>query len=163
MSKDLSNNTVARRDFLKTAWAGLAGLVGMQFGGMTLAYMQPRQALGAAGGWITAGAVDDFPPGSVTHILNARAYLARLPDGGFLALHQRCTHLGCNVPWDQSQNAFVCPCHNSQFNTAGEVLNPPAPRALDVFALQIEDGQVRIDASAPIARDRFAPEQVTYA
>ena len=163
MAKATSSPNVSRRDVLKTAWAGLGGLVALQFSGMALAYMQPRIVEGEFGGLITAGAVEDFPPGSVTHIPNASAYLARLADGGFLALYQRCTHLGCNVPWDQTQNAFVCPCHNSQFSTEGDVLNPPAPRALDLFAIQIEDGQVLIDTRTPIQRQNFAAEQVTYA
>lgn len=163
MKTQLSNEKVSRRDLLKTTWAALGGLVALQFSGMTLAYMQPRLAEGEFGGLVTAGAVDDFPPGSVTHIPDARAYLARLADGGFLALYQRCTHLGCNVPWDQTQNAFTCPCHNSQFSMEGEVLNPPAPRALDLFPVQIADGLVQIDTRTPISRDKFIPEQVVYA
>ena len=157
-----AKSQVSRRDVLKTAWAALGGLVALETGGFTLAYLQPRLAEGEFGGLILAGAVDDFPPGSVTHIANARAYLARLADGGFLAIYQRCTHLGCSVPWDQAANAFICPCHSSEFNANGELLSPPAPRPLDLFALVIEDGQVKIDTSAPISRQAFDPTQVVY-
>jgi cytochrome b6-f complex iron-sulfur subunit len=153
---------VTRRDALKTAWAALGGLVALVAGGFTLAYMQPRLAEGEFGGLITAGAVQDFPPGSVTHIANARAYLSRLADGGFLAIYQRCTHLGCSVPWDQRANAFICPCHSSEFNVQGEVLNPPAPRPLDLFPVMIAEGQVKIDTSAPLSRQGFDPAQVVY-
>lgn len=153
---------VSRRDALKVIWAALGGLVVLEVGGVSLAYMQPRLAEGEFGSRITAGKVDDFPAGSVTHISNGRFYLSRLPDGGFLALYQRCTHLGCSVPWDQTQGAFVCPCHSSQFSTDGEVLNPPAPRPLDLFAVQIEDGQVLVDTSAPIPRQTFDRSQVVY-
>ena len=107
--------------------------------------------------------VADFPPGSVTHIPNGRFYLARLADGGFVALYQRCTHLGCTVPWDQAQNAFVCPCHNSQFGEDGAVHNPPAPRPLDLFAITIVDGQVQVDTSRPISRDQVGTGEVVYA
>ena len=126
-----SKDKLHRRDFLKISWAALGGLAALEIGGLSLAYMQPRLAEGEFGGQITVGAVDDFPPGSVSHISNGRFYLARLADGGFLALYQHCTHLGCNVPWDQAQNAFICPCHSSQFTTEGEVVNPPAPRPWD--------------------------------
>ena len=85
----------------------------------------------------------------MTHISNGRFYLARLEDGGFLALYQRCTHLGCNVPWDQAAGAFICPCHSSQFSAEGDVLNAPAPRPLDLFAVTIEDGEVLVDTSKP--------------
>ncbi len=153
---------VTRRDFLKLTWAALGGLVAIEIGGLALAYMQPRLAEGEFGGQIVAGQVDDFPPGSVSHIPNGRFYLARLPDGGFLALYQRCTHLGCNVPWDQTQGAFICPCHNSQFTQEGELINPPAPRPLDIFPISIQDGQVIVDTGQPIQRQHFEPSQVTY-
>jgi len=151
-----------RRDFLKVAWGLVGGVAALEFGGLTLAYLQPRLAEGEFGGLVTAGMVDDFPPGSVTHIANGRFYLSRLVDGGFLALYQRCTHLGCNVPWDQRQGRFVCPCHSSQFDEHGEVLNPPAPRAMDVFAITVKDGIVMVDTSTPIARQSFDSSQVVY-
>ncbi len=153
---------ITRRDALKTAWAALGGLVALEVGGLSLAYVQPRLAEGEFGGLITAGAVDDFPAGSVTHIASARAYLSRLEDGGFLAIYQRCTHLGCSVPWDQSANTFICPCHSSEFDPQGELLSPPAPRPLDLFQVVIEDGQVKIDTAAPVSRQAFDPSQVVY-
>lgn len=156
------NTPLPRRDFLKVSWMALGGLAALELSGITLAYMQPRLAEGEFGGQINAGNVEDFPAGSVTHIPNGRFYLSRLADGGFLAIYQRCTHLGCNVPWDQAQNAFVCPCHNSQFTVEGEVLNPPAPRPLDLFAVSIQDGQVLVDTSQPITRQQYEPSQVVY-
>lgn len=153
---------VSRRDALKIVWAALGGLVALEVAGVSLAYMQPRLAEGEFGGEITAGEVDEFPLGSVTHISNGRFYLSRLQDGGFLAIHQRCTHLGCNVPWEQTQGAFVCPCHNSQFTVEGDVLNPPAPRPLDLFPITIEEGLVKVDTGSPIIRQNFDPSQVVY-
>ena len=161
-SLQVSNSPVTRRDALKTAWAALGGLVALEAGGLTLAYLQPRLAEGEFGGLITAGRVEDFPPGSVTHIASARAYLSRLADGGFLAIYQRCTHLGCSVPWDHRANAFICPCHSSEFDTQGELLSPPAPRPLDLFPIVIEDGEIKIDTAAPLARQAFDPAQVVY-
>ncbi|HNT25030.1 MAG TPA: Rieske (2Fe-2S) protein [Anaerolineales bacterium] len=158
-----SNAKASRRDFLKLTWAALGGLAAIEIGGLALAYMQPRLAEGEFGGQIIAGKVDDFPPGSVSHIPNGRFYLARLADGGFLAIYQRCTHLGCNVPWDQTQAAFICPCHNSQFTPEGELINPPAPRPLDIFPISIQDGEVIVDTGQPIQRQHFEPSQVVYA
>jgi cytochrome b6-f complex iron-sulfur subunit len=156
------NQSVPRRDFLKITWLALGSVAALEMGAISLAYMQPRLAEGEFGGLIIAGNVEDFPPGSVTHIPNGRFYLSRLEDGGFLALYQRCTHLGCNVPWDQTQNAFVCPCHNSQFTTEGDVLNPPAPQPLDLFAVSIQNGQVIVDTSKPISRQQSEISQVVY-
>jgi len=154
---------IDRRSFLKHAGIAVGALAVIELGGVGFAYLQPRVAEGDFGSVITAGTVDDFPPGSVTHIANGRFYLTRLDDGGFIALHQRCTHLGCSVPWDQSAQQFICPCHNSQFDDVGSVLNPPAPRPLDRFAVTIESGMVKVDTGSAIARDAFDPAQVVYA
>jgi cytochrome b6-f complex iron-sulfur subunit len=151
-----------RRDFIKLGWLALGGVVALEMGGITLAYMQPRIAAGEFGSLISAGRVDDFPLGSVTHISNGRFYLSRLPDGGFLALYQRCTHLGCNVPWDQAAEKFICPCHSSQFDADGTVLNPPAPRPLDLFQISIENGEVKVDTSTPVSRQASDPIQAVY-
>ncbi len=151
-----------RRDFLKLTWAALGGLAALELGGLALAYMQPRLVDGEFGGVITAGKVDDFPANSVTQIPNGRFYVVRLADGGFLAVYQRCTHLGCNVPWDQTAGAFICPCHSSQFGREGEVQNPPAPRPLDLFAVSIVEGLVNVNTSQPIQRQAFETSQVVY-
>lgn len=153
----------SRRDFMKMLWLFLGGLVTLEFTGLTLAYMQPRLAEGEFGGVIEAGTVDDYPAGSVTHIPNGRFYLSRLEDGGFLAIYQRCTHLGCNVPWDQAQGKFICPCHNSQFTAEGDVLNPPAPRPMDLFPITIEGNQILVDTGVTIGRDRIEESAVVYA
>lgn len=158
----MDDQSVNRRDFIKLGWLAVGGVVALEMGAITLAYLQPRIADGEFGSLITAGTVDDFPPGSVTHIQNGRFYLSRLPDGGFMALYQRCTHLGCNLPWDQAAGAFICPCHSSQFNAEGAVLNPPAPRPLDLFLITIENGEVKVDTSTPISRQAYDPSQVVY-
>jgi cytochrome b6-f complex iron-sulfur subunit len=154
---------IDRRSFFKYAGIAVGALAVAEAGLIGLRYVQPRLAEGEFGGTIAAGMVDDFPIGSVTHITNGRFYITRLDDGGFLALHQRCTHLGCTVPWDQAAGQFICPCHNSQFDDTGDVLNPPAPRPLDLFPITIEAGQVLVDTGTTIARDDFDPSQAVYA
>lgn len=153
----------SRRDFLKLAWLGLGALVAVEAGVMSVAFSLPRLAEGEFGGILTAGPVDDFPANSVTPFNQGRFYLSRLEDGGFLALYRKCTHLGCTVPWQASQRQFVCPCHASAFDAKGDVLNPPAPRAMDLFPVIIEDGVVKVDTSTVISRDKFDPAQVVYA
>lgn len=41
-----------------------------------------------------------------------------------------CTHLGCVVPWNGSENKFMCPCHGSQYDQTGKVVRGPAPLSL---------------------------------
>ena len=161
------NNTsstpkASRRDFLKIIWAFFGGLAALEAGGVFFAYLQPRLAEGEFGSIISAGLLDDFPPGSVTHVTNGRFYIVRLPDGGFLAIYHRCTHLGCTVPWDQAGQKFVCPCHSSRFDLQGSVENPPAPRPLDLFPVQISSGEVLVDTSSILQRQSFEIAQVVY-
>ena len=64
---------------------------------------------------------------------------------GFVALYQRCVHLGCRVPWCQSSQWFECPCHGSKYNRVGEKKAGPAPRGLDRFAIIVGGGSLTID------------------
>jgi cytochrome b6-f complex iron-sulfur subunit len=64
------------------------------------------------------------------------------------ALRTVCTHLGCIVIWQESQQVFKCPCHGSGFYPNGINYEGPAPRPLERCAIRIaEDGQLEVDAS----------------
>ena len=104
----------------------------------------------------------EFAPSSVRAFPGGKFYLVRLADGGFLALSSRCTHLGCTVPWSEEKRVFPCPCHASTFDEKGDVLAPPATRALDLFPVVIEGGLVKVDPTRRIERARFDPSQVAY-
>lgn len=57
-------------------------------------------------------------------------------DGSYwIALYQRCVHLGCTVPFRDDCVSFKCPCHGSHYNVDGEFLDGPAPRSLDRFRM----------------------------
>jgi cytochrome b6-f complex iron-sulfur subunit len=153
---------VTRRNFLKMGVGTLGAVVLLEFGGASMLFMKPRSLDGEFGGLVKAGPVESFPLGSVVEYPAGRFFLVRSNSGGFLAVYRRCTHLGCTVDWEQDQNRFFCPCHASSFDMQGDVENPPAPRALDTFPLQIEDGQVIVDTGHVQKRERFAPEQLAY-
>jgi nitrite reductase/ring-hydroxylating ferredoxin subunit len=152
-----------RRDFLRLGLGALGSVALVELSGIGLLYMQPQALVGEFGGLVTAGAVDSFPPASVTPFPDGRFFLIRAADGGFLAVYSRCPHLGCTVSWESQQDQFVCPCHASRFDNLGSVENPPAPRALDLFAVSISDGLLQVDTTRPSTRDHFAPTQLTYA
>lgn len=154
---------VTRRDFLKMGLGAVSAAALLEVGGASLLFMQPRQIEGAFGGKVNAGPVSSFQPGSVVEFPDGRFFLVRAQDGGFLAVYQRCTHLGCSVTWEAGQNHFFCPCHASSFDINGDVLNPPAPRALDLFSVSIADGQVIVDTGQKESRDSFEPQQLVYA
>lgn len=66
-------------------------------------------------------------------------------DQGFVALWQRCVHLGCRVPWCQSSQWFECPCHGSKYNKVGEKRDGPAPRGLDRFAVEVSGADLIVN------------------
>ena len=164
MTQQTNDTTkLSRRDFLKLGVGALSALALLEVGGASLMFLQPRSLDGEFGGQVIAGLVESFPVGSVVEFPDGRFYLIHAPDGGFLAVYRRCTHLGCTVEWQPDTNHFFCPCHASSFDIVGDVENPPAPRALDTFPLTIDAGQVIVDTSTIRTRDNFTPEQLVYA
>jgi len=160
----MSEQKVTRRDFLNIVWGVAGALAVSELSLAGLRFLSPRTAEGEFGGSFNLGDVDQYPLGSVTPVEAGRFYLVRLEDGGLLAIYRRCTHLGCAVPFDQGSGQFVCPCHGSAFTADGEVLNPPAPRPLDLFALSInEAGEIIVDTGTTIEREHPSPEQIVYA
>jgi len=154
---------LSRRDFLKLGIGALSAMAVLEVGGASLFFMKPRSMEGEFGTVVNAGEVDSLPPGSVVHFPDGRFFLVRSHDGGFIALYQRCTHLGCTVDWEPDKNRFFCPCHASSFDIHGDVENPPAPRALDAFAVTIEGSQVLVDTTKTQSRDDFSSDQLVYA
>ena len=162
MLKKEENNKLTRREFLKIGWGGLLfGLFGQSLTAL-FRYLMPRIEPGGFGGRVIAGRVDEFQPGTVNHVQKGRFYISRLEDGGVLALWQRCTHLGCTVPWREDEGEFHCPCHSSLFDRKGQVLGGPAPRPLDLFPVSLKDGKLLVETARPIERDAFDPAQVFH-
>ncbi|MER8697785.1 ubiquinol-cytochrome c reductase iron-sulfur subunit [Mesorhizobium sp. M1273] len=59
---------------------------------------------------------------------------------------QVCTHLGC-IPHGQEGDfdGWFCPCHGSQYDTAGRVRKGPAPENMAVPVFQfVSDTKIRI-------------------
>jgi len=153
-----------RRRLMNRLWLLLAGALTLEVGWIAASFLRPRgRARAGAATLFVAGPADTFAPGSVTAFPAGRFYLARLDDGGFLALDRTCTHLGCTVPWNAETARFDCPCHASAFDIAGDVLAPPAPRPLDLYTVRIENGLVKVDLTARAQRSAFDPSQVARA
>ena len=153
-----------RRSFLTRLWKWIGILAFLEFSGIAIAYLWPWKKTvkkDLFGGVVTVGAVGAFAKGSVTAFQRGRFYLVRLSDGGFLALSRACTHLGCTIPWHADKKQFVCPCHGSVFDMTGAVIGAPAPRALDLFPVTIENDVVSVDTGKAIKRNQFDSSQVT--
>ncbi len=163
VTSDQPKASRSRRSFLAVVWGGLGLAVVGEFIWIGGSFFKPRKSQNrlVAEGVIEAGMVDDFAPGSVKPFRRSGFYLSRLEDGGFLALSSRCTHLGCVVSWDPDSFRFECPCHSSIFDSRGDVMRAPAPRALDTFPVVIKNGKVVVLTGKKTKRDRFHYRQVT--
>ncbi|NLR66577.1 FAD-dependent oxidoreductase [Chitinophaga varians] len=51
--------------------------------------------------------------------------------GALHAVDPICTHLGCEVHWNQAEKSWDCPCHGARYGIDGQVLNAPTSRNLD--------------------------------
>lgn len=174
---------VSRRQFFNRAIGAIFGLfLGLQ-GVYYLAFFWPKLT-GGFGTDVDAGSLEDLaaetvnPDGSIAPVFvpEARAYIVPAPDslseqfdgrdvaaGGFMALFQRCVHLGCRVPWCSTSIGFECPCHGSRYNSVGEYFGGPAPRNLDRFVVEVRDGDRFIVRTGTIIETPRAPRlSVSY-
>ena len=86
--------------------------------------------LAATGGWLL--------------IETAKSLVANV-NGTFVALTSVCTHSGCFDSWAFSNNRFTCTCHNSIFNSAGQVLQGPATQPLQVYNTSVSGTTLTIN------------------
>ena len=151
----------SRRGFFRKIFIVLGGLAVLEYVWVLVDFLRPRSLAEGQAAIVIAGPVERFEPGTVTAFQTGKFYLSRLEDGGFLALSRECTHLGCTVPWVDDEGRFVCPCHSSEYDEKGAVVSPPAPRPLDLYAIRIENGVVKVDTGEPQKRTYFEDAQVT--
>jgi cytochrome b6-f complex iron-sulfur subunit len=150
---------ISRRRLLAYAWIGGAAIVLGELIGGTFAFLWPRRKGPKVETVFVAGKVTEFKVGEVFPFRKERTYILRT-EGGFLAISSICTHLHCVVNWNEMLKKFECPCHGAKFSQNGEVLEGPPPRPLDLYKLQIVEGNVVIDRAIPIERSKFEPSQL---
>jgi cytochrome b6-f complex iron-sulfur subunit len=166
---DLDELGVTRRQFFNRSLLAGTGLGLGAFGVSVLAFLWPSAGAGF-GGKIAVGSEADvksafdnkqpyynavaktyivpYPKASIPKAKKVPAYTPVILAGmeaGYVALYQKCVHLGCRVPWCQSSQWFECPCHGSKYNRVGEKQAGPAPRGLDRFALEVAGGSIVVD------------------
>jgi cytochrome b6-f complex iron-sulfur subunit len=162
---------VNRRQFLNRGLGALVGFSLAGFGAACLGFLWPTTA-GGFGAKIGAGRtsdIDDFieTESKPFYVPEARSYVVQYPaqdlprakqvydpitfagmEEGYVALYQRCVHLGCRVPFCDASQWFECPCHGSKYNRVGEKTAGPAPRGLDRFAIEVSGGRLTINTGS---------------
>jgi Rieske Fe-S protein len=64
----------------------------------------------------------------------------------YVAISNKCMHLGCPVRYVQASERFICPCHGGVYEFAGKVAGGPPVRPLDRFETKVERGRVKVGA-----------------
>ena len=142
------SNLLNRRQALSRLWGWGVGLIAAAGGWTSWDLLKPQLTSGF-GGKVKTIAADAVPDGSVVEIPAARAYLTKINDE-VVAISEKCTHLGCRVPWCETSGQFECPCHGSYFNRAGDYRTGPSPRGMDRYEIEIIDGIVHVDTGSTI-------------
>ena len=85
--------------------------------------------------YVSAGEVDSVDEiacgqGAIVRRGLAKHAVFRTKGGQLIERSASCTHAGCIVHWNSFEQCWDCPCHGSQFQPDGSVLNGPAIRPL---------------------------------
>lgn len=164
---------VNRRQFLNRSIVGVSGFGLSAFGLSLIAFLWPPST-GGFGSKFRVGSFEEinqkiadgdgfayYPEGRMWITEYPRSALEKAertysePElagmrAGYVALYQKCVHLGCRVPQCVTSQWFECPCHGSQYNQVGEKKGGPAPRGLDRFATEVSGNALSVDTGTII-------------
>ncbi|HTA32652.1 MAG TPA: ubiquinol-cytochrome c reductase iron-sulfur subunit [Solirubrobacteraceae bacterium] len=65
-------------------------------------------------------------------------------DSPYIAISDRCVHLGCPVRWVPASERFLCPCHGGVYDLLGRRVSGPPPRPLDRFYTRVNGDVVEL-------------------
>jgi glycine/D-amino acid oxidase-like deaminating enzyme/nitrite reductase/ring-hydroxylating ferredoxin subunit len=85
--------------------------------------------------WLTpaeAAELDELHPGEgrVVAMNGQRVAASRDEQGGVHLVSAVCTHMACQVHWNEAETTWDCPCHGSRFTPDGAVVTGPAIQPL---------------------------------
>jgi menaquinol-cytochrome c reductase iron-sulfur subunit len=152
-----------RRTFYLEIIYGLQAIMGVFLAGVAGVYLffPPKEKNERE--WVDAGDLAKLPLNSPEEVSfqrrrvdgwkitseKATAWVVKHSDAQVVAFAPQCTHLGCAYHWDQANHNFLCPCHTSTFSIDGKVLEGPAPRPLDRYAVKIDGAKLQIGPLEP--------------
>ncbi|MFV0522070.1 MAG: ubiquinol-cytochrome c reductase iron-sulfur subunit [Mangrovibacterium sp.] len=148
-----------RRNFLKKA---IGGVIGLQFVALFYSFFKNKpEEKKENDDWVELGMINDFEKGKTYSFPSNKVFLHRTGEGDFLAISNKCTHLGCAVTLDSRTSGFICPCHSSHFDKLGNVTQSPAKRALDYYPIRIQANKLLVNLNDSTKRASFSKNQLT--
>ena len=82
--------------------------------------------------------------GKVTAYVRRSSEQLEEEPGKFVAISNRCAHLGCPVRFVEAAGNFICPCHGGVYDFQGARIGGPPVRPLDHFQTRVRNGQVEL-------------------
>ncbi len=70
--------------------------------------------------------------GKVIEANGKRAGAYRDKQGTLHVIDTTCTHMGCELTWNNAEKTWDCPCHGSRFSYEGDIVEGPAVQTLRV-------------------------------
>lgn len=105
------------------------------------------------GSWQAVAQSAEVPDGDMRPFdLGAVTGFVRRVDNRVEAVSGVCTHQGCKLWFNRSDDRLHCPCHATSFSPAGEVVThqlPIAPKPLPHFEVRERDGLIEVLAPQP--------------
>jgi len=151
---NLPTNT-SRRSFFQLLPLSVLAVIFASIGGAAFRFLRPRISA-ASDTWLNVANVSELSgPTPVTRKIVAEHIAGWavtteehnvfvLPARNNQVLSAICPHEGCEVMWEQNQNRFACPCHESYFAADGSRISGPSPRGLDPLPMRVQDGKLQV-------------------
>lgn len=73
--------------------------------------------------------------GKLVEYHDRKIALYKNEEGRLYALNPNCTHMKCDVKWNQAEKSWDCPCHGARYNYDGKVMTGPADADLEGLVL----------------------------
>ena len=94
-----------------------------------------------AGKWFPHENLDELATlapgeGKVVNYDNHKIALYKDDDGVLHAVNPICTHLKCEVKWNDAERSWDCPCHGARYSFDGKVLTGPADTDLETLEIR---------------------------
>jgi quinol---cytochrome c reductase iron-sulfur subunit, bacillus type len=158
--------TVTRRGLMTAGALGVGGLATAAFGLPALGFaLGPNFSQTEPHRWQDVGPAADFnkqfyvqkiidlvpqvaDSGKTTIYVRqySRVIDGHTTDEPYVAISNRCMHLGCPVRYVQAAQRFICPCHGGVYGPLGQVDGGPPVRPLDRFYTRVVNGRVEVGA-----------------
>ena len=69
----------------------------------------------------------------VAEVEGHRAGVYKDDHSEFHVVDTTCTHMGCEVQWNDAEHSWDCPCHGSRFTIDGKILEGPTMKELELL------------------------------